>query len=35
MKGVYLQSRFSQGKALFPPYTAKTHKMLGLMKKII
>jgi len=35
MKGVYLQSRFSQGKALFPPYTKKTHKMLGLMKKII
>lgn len=35
MKGVFLQSRFSQGKALFPPYTHKTHKMLGLMKKII
>lgn len=35
MKGVYFQSKFSQGKALFPPYTAKTHKMLGLMKKII
>ena len=35
MKGVYIQSRFSQGKALFPPYTAKTHKMLRLMKKIM
>jgi len=35
MKGVFYQSRFSQGKALFPPYTKKTHKMLGLMKKIM
>ena len=35
MKGVFMQSRFSQGKALFPPYTDKTRKMLGLMKKII
>jgi coniferyl-aldehyde dehydrogenase len=35
MKGVYYQSKFSQGKALFPPYTVKTHKMLGLMKKIM
>ena len=35
MKGVFFQSRFSQGKALFPPYTQKTHKMLGLMKKIM
>ena len=35
MKGVFYQSRFSQGKALFPPYNAKTHKMLGLMKKIM
>jgi len=35
LKGVFMQSRFSQGKALFPPYTGKTHKMLGLMKKII
>ena len=35
MKGVFTQSRFSQGKALFPPYTDKTRKMLGLMKKII
>ena len=35
MKGVFHQSRFSQGKALFPPYTEKTHKMLGLMKKIM
>ncbi len=35
MKGVFTQSRFSQGKTLFPPYTKKTHKMLGLMKKII
>lgn len=35
MKGVFMQSRFSQGKALFPPYTAKSQKMIGLMKKII
>ena len=35
MKGVFHQSRFSQGKALFPPYTEKTRKMLGLMKKIM
>jgi len=35
MKGVFQQSRFSQGKALFPPYGPKTHKMLNLMKKII
>ncbi len=35
MKGVFMQSRFSQGKNLFPPYTGKTHKMLGLMKKIL
>ena len=35
MKGVFHQSRFSQGKALFPPYTEKTHKMLVLMKKIM
>jgi len=35
MKGVFHQSKFSQGKAMFPPYTEKTHKMLGLMKKIM
>lgn len=35
MKGVFYQSRFSQGKMLFPPYTEATHKMLGLMKKIM
>lgn len=35
MKGVFMQSRFSQGKNLFPPYTDKTRKMLGLMKKIM
>lgn len=35
MKGVFTQSRFSQGKNLFPPYTDKTRKMLGLMKKIL
>lgn len=34
-KGVFIQSRFSQGKTLFPPYTEKTHKMLGLMKKFM
>lgn len=35
MKSVFSQSRFSQGKALFPPYGPKTEKMLGLMKKIM
>lgn len=35
MKGVFVQSRFSQGKSLFPPYTGKTHKMLGIMKRIL
>ncbi|WP_416879486.1 coniferyl aldehyde dehydrogenase [Litorimonas sp.] len=35
MKGVFHQSRFSQGKTLHPPYTNKTHKMMALMKKIL
>jgi len=35
MKGVYFQSRFSQGKNLFPPYGPKTEKLLKLMMKII
>ncbi len=35
MKGVFFQSRFSQGKKLHPPYGPATHKMLSLMKKII
>ncbi len=35
MKGVFYQSRFSQGKKLHPPYGPTTHKMLGLMKKIM
>ena len=35
MKGVFKQSRFSQGHNLFPPYGPKTEKMLKLMKKII
>ena len=35
MKGVFLQSRFSQGKNLFPPYTKKTNTMINLMKKIL
>lgn len=35
MKGVFFQSRFSQGKKLHPPYGPATHKMLNLMKKII
>lgn len=34
-KGVFIQSRFSQGKNLFPPYTEKTQKMLALMKKFM
>jgi coniferyl-aldehyde dehydrogenase len=35
MKGVFFQSRFSQGKQLHPPYTDKTRKMIGLMKKFL
>ena len=35
LKGVFTQSRFSQGKQLHPPYGPKTHKMLNLMKKIM
>jgi len=35
MKGVFFQSKFSQGKKLHPPYGPATHKMLSLMKKII
>ncbi len=35
MKGVFFQSKFSGGKMLFPPYTEKTQKVLGLMKKFM
>ena len=35
MKGVFIQSKLSQGKNLFPPYTDKSRKMLGFMKKIL
>jgi len=35
MKGVFIQSKWSQGKRLFPPYTDKTRKMIKLMKKIL
>ena len=35
MKGVFIQSKWSQGKNMFPPYTNKTRKMIGLMKKIL
>ena len=35
MKGVFYQSKLSQGKKLHPPYGPATHKMLGLMKKIL
>jgi len=35
MKGVFFQSKFSQGHALYPPYGEKTTKMLNLMKKIM
>lgn len=34
MKGVYFQSRFSQGKKLFPPYGPETEKLLKLISKI-
>jgi len=35
LKGIFIQSRFSQGKQLHPPYTDKTHKLIGLMKKLL
>jgi len=35
MKGVYVQSRFSQGKKLFPPYGPKTQKLLDMMNKMM
>ncbi len=35
LKGVFIQSRFSQGKNLFPPYTEKTKKMMALMQKFL
>jgi coniferyl-aldehyde dehydrogenase len=35
MKGVFIQSRFSAGKMLMPPYTDKTSMILKLMKKIM
>ncbi len=35
MKGVFFQSKFSGGKMLYPPYTEKTQKILGLMKKFM
>ena len=35
MKGVFFQSKLSQGKKLHPPYGPATHKMLNLMKKIM
>ena len=35
MKGVFFQSKFSGGKMLYPPYTKKTHKVLGMMKKFM
>jgi len=35
MKGVFIQSKLSQGKKLHPPYGPATDKMLGLMKKIL
>ncbi|MGB0907689.1 MAG: coniferyl aldehyde dehydrogenase [Maricaulaceae bacterium] len=35
MKGVFYQSKLSQGKKLHPPYGPATHKMLNFMKKIM
>ncbi|MBL4870330.1 MAG: coniferyl aldehyde dehydrogenase [Robiginitomaculum sp.] len=35
MKGVFFQSKFSGGKMLYPPYSDKTQKVLGLMKKFM
>ncbi len=35
MKGVFMQSKFSGGKMLYPPYTEKTQKVLNMMKKFM
>ncbi|MCF6275414.1 MAG: coniferyl aldehyde dehydrogenase [Robiginitomaculum sp.] len=35
MKGVFFQSKFSGGKMLYPPYTEKTQKILGMMRKFM
>ncbi len=35
MKGVFLQSKFSGGKMLYPPYTDKTRKVLNMMRKFM
>lgn len=35
MKGVFIQSRFSAGKLLMPPYTNRTARLLKFMKKIM
>jgi coniferyl-aldehyde dehydrogenase len=35
MKSVFFQSKFSGGKMLYPPYTAKTKKVLGMMRKFM
>jgi len=35
MKGVFLQSKFSGGKMLYPPYTDKTQKVLKMMRKFM
>ncbi len=35
MKGVFIQSRFSAGKMLMPPYTNRTSTILKLMKKVM
>jgi len=35
MKGVFYQSKLSQGKKLYPPYGPATTKMVNLMKKIM
>jgi len=35
MKGVFLQSKFSGGKMLYPPYTDKTQKVLNMMRKFM
>ncbi len=35
MKPVLYQSRFASNKILFPPYTAKTDKLIGMLRKLI
>jgi len=35
MKPVFYQSRFASNKMLYPPFSAKTDKLLKMVRKII